>query len=145
MIVSEVSALCVVIWRGAVTRERFELQRAGLARVVANHPANAGFLCVVEPTAEPPNDELRRASIDMVNEHAGRLKCVACIIEGSGFRAAITRSVLSGMKMVLPRRGVPVSFFATVDDGLMWVKEHMKTSPLIDMHKGVTETRSQLS
>src|SRR5260221_13926411 len=77
--IAEVEPVCVVIWRDGVVPARFEKQRAGLAEVVDRHPGVAGFLCIIEPTAKPPDDKLRRASTDMLLSHGDRLKCVACV------------------------------------------------------------------
>src|ERR1700722_19753412 len=97
VVVAEAGRVCVVIWRGAVTESSFGLQRDGLAQVVRNHPEGSAFLCVIEPTAKPPNDDLRVASTRMIEGHGTHLACVAVVIEGEGFRAAITRGVISGM------------------------------------------------
>ena len=124
--VAEIGAVCVVIWREAVIKRRFDHQSAGLAHIVAQHPQGAGFLCVVEPSASPPDDKLRRASIDMVASHGEKLKCVACVIEGTGFRAAVGRSVLSGMALVFGQRKAPLSFFSSVDAATRWMKQYVE-------------------
>jgi len=114
VIVGEIGRVCTVIWRTPVTRERFDAQRAGLDRVVARHPEGVGFLCVIETdTVPPPSDPLRRASIAMIAAHADRLRYVACVVEGSGFKAAAARSVLAGMRLVFRGR-VSTGYFATL-------------------------------
>lgn len=123
--VAEAGPVCVVVWRSAVIVPRFEKQKAGLATVVANHPGKAAFLFVVEPTAAPPDEALRKASTQMVASHGDRLRCVAGVIEGTGFKAAVTRSVLSGMTLLLGKREVPVSYFARVGEASRWVSEHV--------------------
>ncbi len=127
--VAEIGPVCVVIWRDAVTRSRFEKQKAGLAEVVARHQGEAGFLCIVEPTAAPPDDQLRRASTEMIESHENRLKCVAGVIEGSGFKAAVTRSVMSGMALLLARRQAPVQYFARVDIAARWMAKLIGVDP----------------
>jgi len=127
--VAQVGPLCVVIWREAVTPQRFERQRAGLEKVLEDREDGAGFLCVIEPTSAPPDDALRRASTQMVETHADRLKCVAVVIEGEGFRAAITRSVISGMALLLPRR-IQATAFSTVRDALVWIARYLPVTPI---------------
>jgi len=141
--VAQVADMCVVIWRGAVTKGPFEWQRAGLAEVVERRPRGAGFLCVVESTAKPPNDELRRASSDMVASHGKRLSCVACVIEGVGFRAAINRSALAGMVLLLRNKQAPVSVFAKVTDAAEWMAQFIHVSPH-DFASTVEDIRSRL-
>lgn len=142
--VAEVGRVCVVIWRDAVVRHRFEKQRKGLAEVVSNHPGQAGFLCIIEPSAKPGDDELRRASSEMVASHQDRLKCVACVIEGSGFKAAVGRSVLSGMALLLGNSSTPRSFFATVDGAVRWMAQHVSVDPVAQFSSGVDDVRRRL-
>src|ERR1700733_13281755 len=71
--VAESGPLCVVIWRGPVTRRPFEWQRAGLAEVVQRYPDSAASLCTAETTATPPEGELRRAAAQMITSHGDRL------------------------------------------------------------------------
>jgi hypothetical protein len=119
--VAETGAICVALWRGAVTKVPFEWQRSSLAEVVQRHPRGAGFLCVIEPTAKPPDDELRKASTQMVLSHGERLSCVACVIEGEGFRAAVTRGALSGMVLLLRNRKSRISFFSKIPEAARWM------------------------
>ena len=113
--IAEIGTVCLVVWRAPVIATRFERQRLALQRVVERCPGRAGFVCVIESGVPVPDDEFRRASIDLVGSHGDQLKCVVCVIEGSGFRAAATRSVLSGMALLLPRRGFEFRITATVD------------------------------
>jgi hypothetical protein len=142
--VGELSAVCLVVWRGAVERTLFEHQRAALAEVVQRNPDGAGFLCLVEETAKPPDDELRRASTQMVAAHGRRLRCVACVIEGSGFKAAVTRSVLSGMALLLTRQRTPISFFSHAPPAAKWMREHMPIDSVDDIAAGVDALRALL-
>jgi hypothetical protein len=102
----------------------FEVQRRELAAAVARDPGNAAFLCVVEALAEPPDQELRDASAAMLSSHGKRLAACACVIEGTGFRAAITRTVLTGMAIVA-RNAAPNRFFERVQAASFWLSEHL--------------------
>jgi tRNA A-37 threonylcarbamoyl transferase component Bud32 len=143
--VAEVANVCVVIWRGAVIRSRFELQRSGLAEVVKRHPDGAAFLCVVEPTAIAPNDELRKASSDMVACHGAQLKCVGCVIEAAGFLAAIHRGATTAMLFFLRRRSaVPVSFFANARDAVRWMRRYIPIASTDELMSAVEHIRARL-
>lgn len=145
VVVAETGELCVVIWRGAVTKEPFERQRAGLAEVVKRRPDGAGFICVVERTAKPPEgDELRRASSEMISVHGDRLKCVACVMEGEGFKTAINRGALAGMVLLLRNKKTAVSVFATVTEAAVWMGKHMGSRPKDEIVSVVDHIRSQL-
>lgn len=122
--VGEIGSLCVVIWRQGVTRERFEQQRAGLTEVVRRHPQGVGFMCVIEPTTKPPDDRLRKASLEMITALGPKLRCLTVVIEGEGFRAAITRSVISGMALLLPRQ-TPGTAAESAHRAAKWMAAHM--------------------
>jgi hypothetical protein len=121
--IAEAGNVCLVVWRAAVTPARFRRQRMALEGVVTRHPGRAVLLCVVEPTTPPPDDEMRKASIEMVTRLGEALRCVACVIEGSGFKAAATRSVLSGMTLLLSNRKTDVKFTATLAAGASWAAQ----------------------
>jgi hypothetical protein len=122
--VAEVGRICIAVWRGSVTDVSFEWQRSGLAQVVARYPQGVAFMCVIEPTAKPPRDELRRSSTQMIASHGARLKCVAVVIEGEGFGAAITRGVISGMAL-LHTRQTPADSFSDVRTALRWIHDYI--------------------
>ena len=131
--------MCVVVWRGDVTPSSFEQQRLGLAQVVQRNPGGAAFLCVVEETSKPPNEELRKASAQMVAQHGDRLKCIACVIEGDGFKAALTRSVLSGIALLVANRHAPLAFFSNVHQAGTWMRRHWPVDA-----RGLEEASGQL-
>ncbi len=130
IIVGAVGGICVVIWRGAVDAPRFALQSNGLAEVVFQSEHNAGFFCIVEPTATPPNDQLRKASAEMIDLHKNALKCVALVMEGTGFKAAVSRAVLSGMSQMLSWRRAPIGFFAHLPSAAQWANRHISLGDL---------------
>ena len=56
----------------------------------------------------------------MITSHGSNLREVACMIEGRGFKAAITCSVLSGMQFI-SRTPADIEFFPTAFDGAFWL------------------------
>lgn len=141
--VAEIGPVCVVIWRDAVVRSRFEKQKQGLAAVVEKNPGSAAFVFVVEPTAAPPDEQLRKASMQMIADHQERLRCVAGVIEGTGFKAAVARSVLSGITLLLGKREVPISYFAKVGEATRWVSQQVVVDPL-QLATAIEAVRSRL-
>jgi hypothetical protein len=119
--IAEVGSVCVVLWRGEVVRDTFLRQRAALEEISARNRGHAGFIMVVEQGTTPPGEEMRKASIEMISALSDRLSCIACVIEGAGFRAAVTRSVLSGMRLLLPNLKTAVKFMASMTDAAAWV------------------------
>lgn len=120
LVMAERRGVSIAIWRRKPTRERFNIQKKCLDEVVAKNLGKAAFICVVEPTSEPPDDDIRKASSLMISSHEKNLKCVALVIEGTGFRSAITRTVLSGIVMLI-RTPAPIKFFDTPKSACLWL------------------------
>lgn len=125
----QLGPLCIALWREEVTHPRFSRQVTALAAGVAAHRGNAGFMCIIEPESKPPNDELRRASARMIEGHGANLAFVAMVIEGSGFRASIVRSVLTAMSLFLPRNRTKIGYFSSVMDATRWAREQASMPP----------------
>jgi len=115
LVAAEIGSSCVMIWNCAPDDFLFERQRSTLEKVISTHAEPIGFLCVVLAHAPPPPEPMRKASVEMLNDLKARLACVAGVIEGQGFRSAITRSVLSGMAFVLSGRDFRVKFANSVE------------------------------
>lgn len=127
--IAEVGSVCLVVWQRAVVRETFIRQRAALEEISLRHPGRAGFVTVIDNDTPPPEDAFRKASIEMIAELAPRLACVACVIEGSGFRAAATRSVLAGMSMLLPKMPTQLKFVANIRAAGDFAQAHCDVTP----------------
>jgi hypothetical protein len=131
--ISQVGPVCLVVWRDKVTPERFELQRTALRSLAAKHAQPVALMCVVQPSSPPPDAAMRRASIAMVDELGSRLSCVACVIEGGGLIAATTRSVLSGMALLINKTSVPIKFTGTISVAADWIAVHCSSASAPDL------------
>jgi len=140
----EVGNVYVAVWRGPVTAPRFEAQRTGLAEVSARNPHGIGFLCVIEPTAKAPDEQLRRASAQMVRRHEQELRCIGCVVEGSGFANAVARSALSAMALLVGVRSVPVSVFGNVGIAASWMLPYLGLRDAASLAQAVETIRSDL-
>jgi hypothetical protein len=121
LLMASFQRVCVAVWDVKPTRQLFEIQKAHLAAAVAREPGRALFLCVVAKSADPPDQELRDASSKMIAGHGKNLTGCACVIEGTGFRAAITRTVLTGIMLVVGGP-VPFHFSESVLVGCKWLE-----------------------
>jgi hypothetical protein len=111
---------------------------------VRSHPNGAGYLCIVEPTSEPPEEEIRRAAAEMVTSQGQRLKRLAVVIEGSGFRAAITRSVFSGIVRFV-RTPSPLRFFASAATATAWMAKGTAPGPVASLDLQIEQLRRLLA
>jgi hypothetical protein len=140
---AHVGNVCVALWRKKPTPERFRIQKQYLDEAVRARPGEVAFLCIVEPGSEPPDEDVRKASSEMVSAHGTNLKCVALVIEGTGFRAAITRSVLSGIVLVI-RSPAPVKYFDTPSSAAEWMRDRVDIHPMSTFIRQVEGLRNAL-
>jgi hypothetical protein len=140
---SQVGDVCIGIWRKKPTLASFNAQRDLLTQAVVSGADGAGYICIIESSAEPPDDEIRRASARMVTSQGTKLKRVACVIEGSGFQAAITRSVLSGILRFI-RTPSPIKLFASAPVAAAWMEVGTNPGPLPELEQHIEALRKRL-
>jgi hypothetical protein len=124
LLVGTIGPVFLAIWRTKPTPELFEIQRRELTSAVARDPGKVAFLCVVESAADPPDQAVRDASAAMISSLGKQLAACACVIEGKGFRAVVTRTVLAGMGLVA-RHAAPNRFFESVPVASAWLGERL--------------------
>jgi hypothetical protein len=144
LIMGTFGSVCVAVWKTKPTHRLFDIQRDQLAKVVREQPGSAVFICVVQPSADPPDQELRYASTEMIVSHGKNLAAVAGVIEGSGFRAAITRTVLTGILFVI-RNPSPFRFFESVESSVSWLGERVGKAKVLGLPEHLARTRLELS
>jgi len=113
LLMGMIGPVCLALWQAKPTPERFAVQRAHLHAAVKRDPGKVVFLCVVSTKADPPDEAERRGSAEMITSQGNQLLGVACVVEGMGFRAAITRTVLTGMVLLI-RSPSPIKLFESV-------------------------------
>jgi hypothetical protein len=128
LVMAEVDRVCVAVWRTEPTEFLFDRQESALCDVISRHNVPVGFLCVVEAKVPPPSEKVRKASVEMLTSRKQHLACVAGVIADTGFAAAITRSVLSGMSFLLSSRDFHVTFTDTVPHAAKWMSSYMTFS-----------------
>ncbi|HYP88402.1 MAG TPA: hypothetical protein VEQ59_09615 [Polyangiaceae bacterium] len=132
LLLASFGPVLVAWWTGKPTPETFERQRSELAARVDANPGRQLFMCVVSSSAPPPEQAEREGSAKMISVHGERLAGCACVIEGQGFRAAITRTVLTGI-VVLTRTPAPVAFFENVKSAQAWLQSRAGGTNLSDL------------
>ena len=125
LLMAEIGDTCVAIWRVRPTPFLFDLQANALEEAIHRNPDPIGFLCIVEETARPPSDEVRKASVAMLVSQRAHLACVAGVVVGCGFGAAIVRSVLAGMAFMLKRHDFPFIFTDTPEHAVNWMSRYL--------------------
>jgi hypothetical protein len=143
LLMAEVNQVCVALWQKQPTHERFQIQKGWLDTFVRKNRGKAAFLCIVEAQVDPPDDDIRKASSAMITGHGSDLACVGLVIEGGGFRAAITRSVLSGIALFV-RTPAPIKYFEYVGSAAEWISQYVPVGPVPVFVREVEEMRRRL-
>lgn len=135
---------CVLLWRAGVTEARFQLQKEALEHVTDLYPGDASILCVIEPASEPPSQELRGKASRLLNELGPKIRCLSFVVEGTGFRAAMIRGVLSSLELLKRDKSFPTRYFGHAAHGATWI-ETQTGQAASEMSNGVNYLRERLN
>jgi hypothetical protein len=113
----------VIIWRHDTTHDGVsDLRRALTA--TASKSEQIALVTIVEPNAPPPPSEVRDALARLLGEFGRTIRFSAVAFEGSGFRAAMVRGVVTGLTL-LARMPYPHKVFAGVDESSRWLTANL--------------------
>ncbi len=110
----------------------------------AQNPQGGGLVTIVEADAEMPSTAARSAVADLLRR-ATYVRRSALIQEGSGFRAAAVRGVVTGMTL-LAKQSFPHQVFDSTRSAIPWMiaglPPHLGAvmSPL-DLESGIQDAR----
>jgi hypothetical protein len=144
IVFAQVGNVSVAIWRKKPTPDRFEIQRSCLDAAVKRNAGRAVFMCVVEAGTEPPDEDVRKASSAMVTSHGPNLKAVSIVVEGTGFKAAISRTVLSGIVFLI-RTPSPIKYFESPASGAAWLAQFVQIGSAANFVEQVEVVRAVLA
>jgi hypothetical protein len=142
LVVVTLGTTCAVVWRSGVIPCRFERQREALHEAV-RRPGGASFLCIIEPTSTPPDAEMRKASMDMLDACGDGLRCVAAVVEGAGFPAAVVRGALTGIMLLRPVR-CPTCVFSSISPAVAWIGKYVLTDDAHHLMRAIDDARARL-
>jgi hypothetical protein len=89
-----------VIWRRETTASGAEDLRTKCGEFARANPRGIGLLTIVETGAPLPSSAERKSIADFLAGGSSFIRCSAVIFEGSGFRAAAVRSVVTGLTLM---------------------------------------------
>jgi len=141
---AQVGSCCVLLWRGGVTHSRFQLQKEAMEHTTSQYPGDASILCVIEPASEPPDQELRQAASKLLTELGPQIRCLAFAVEGSGFRAAMIRGVLSSVELLKRDKSHPTRYFGHVAHAATWI-ESQNGTPARALTSGTGYVRERMN
>ncbi|MDP9034310.1 MAG: hypothetical protein M3O50_05855 [Myxococcota bacterium] len=109
----------ILIWKVDTTMRGVAAAQSVYDAFAAEHPAGVFLLTVVEQDAPMPSSEVRAALAAFLSTGVNRTLFSAVAHEGTGFRAASVRSVVTGLAM-LAKLPYPHKVFASVDQAARW-------------------------
>ena len=124
--------LACVVWRGAITEDLVKsTEELGLA-VLRRSPKGAALLFYAEPTATPPDPELRLLSAE-INERLASKGAVgvAGVFSASGFVAAVQRGIATGMSM-LSAHSYSFRAFRETKSACRWLDGELRNAGVIE-------------
>lgn len=114
------AGVAIALWRYETTgADVLELQKtAERAHAAAGQPI--ALIQVVAASAIPPDAQVRTALGRMLASLLGRVSHSAIVHETEGFRAAMIRSIVTGL-VALSNPGFPHRVFSTVEESVSWM------------------------
>jgi hypothetical protein len=85
------------------------------------HPQGVFLMTIVEQHAETPSQAIRAAIARFLEKGAGRTTLSAVVQEGTGFRAAFVRSIVTGVAL-LAKLPYPHKVFGSVTEATIWFR-----------------------
>jgi hypothetical protein len=89
-----------VLWRRETTVEGARDLARSCSAFAATQPRGIGLLTIVESGAPLPASAARNEIAEFLASGSRFIKCSAVVFEGSGFRAAAVRSVVTGLTLM---------------------------------------------
>jgi len=114
--------LVAVVWRVRTLDEDVALTTSLVCSVHEATQQLVGLIQIVPPEAVVPDGRMRKTLVKMLRGFEGRVSNSAVIQLGSGFRAAIVRSVVTGLA-ALSTPSYPHRVFATLREAASWMHE----------------------
>jgi serine/threonine protein kinase len=127
----------LVLWRGQTRVVSVEATRPVLEQLARRSPNSVGMISIVEDHAPAPSAEARAAIARLFASVAKDVVASAVAVEGTGFRAAFVRGVVTSLTM-LARQPFPHKVFPGLQEAAAWLTPQ---GPFVAPH---TATANQL-
>ncbi|WP_437521435.1 serine/threonine-protein kinase [Sorangium sp. So ce726] len=93
-----------IIWRQETTDDGVRRIGDSCTEFAKQHPRGIGLLTIIESRASLPPGHVRDALSAFLADASAFTRCSAVVVEGTGFRAAAVRSVVTGLSLVARQR-----------------------------------------
>lgn len=137
--------LVIAVWRGVTTLTGVRLGQHFFQQHAQQCPSGVLLMTIIEEGAPAPGTQERAALGMLLQSETGRTRRSAVVYEGTGFRAATVRSVVTGLALI-SRPPFPHKVFATVAEASLFLGEGSLPSSgsvIREMVDAVGEVRSR--
>ncbi|MGH7283164.1 MAG: hypothetical protein ACRELY_16685 [Polyangiaceae bacterium] len=133
----------IVIWRHDTSLAAIENARKMSEELIQKHAEGINWFTVIEENATMPSQEARTKINEVMNRGGKNTLRSALIFEGTGFRAAATRSVVTGISFVSPLP-FPHKIFGTVNTACAWLAGATKDTDPTALANAIEDARTSL-
>jgi hypothetical protein len=114
----------IMIWRVAPTVRALGDLRDIILELLGQFPRGVGILGIAEPGMPMLSAAERKFASDLLTTWGSQLRAIATVIEGHGFWAGATQSVMTAISLIA-RQPCPMRIFNTIDEALVWYTPHV--------------------
>jgi hypothetical protein len=138
----------VVIWHNETSKAGVQLLSNWFAKFVKTQTKGVGLITIVEADAPLPSGRAREDLAKFMADNNQVIKTSVVVFEGTGFRAAAVRSVVTGLTM-LARQAFPHKVFSAADVALEWFREQMVRADIFcpnaeELARSIRDMRTEL-
>jgi hypothetical protein len=118
-----VGDVLVIVWHGELSPTSLAMYETCFAEMAAAHQSGFSVLAVIEAGAGQPDGAARSTLARIFGRFEQQLRAVCVAIEGSGFRIATIRMIVTGIASMV-RRNYPLSIEGTGTRAANWISRH---------------------
>jgi hypothetical protein len=109
----------IIVWRTPPTVQALSDLRAIVIEQLQEYPRGIGILGIAEPGMPMLGAAERKVSGDLLALFGPRFRAIATVIEGHGFWAGATQSVMTAISLIA-RQPCPLRIFRSIGEALAW-------------------------
>lgn len=133
--------VAIAAWEGVGTLQDAQTATQML-RAMADSHEEILMLGILGPNASPAPSEVRDLVSGGIRDLGPKLRGVAAVVEGQGFRGAAVRAALLGITMVL-RPAHPQKSYATVAEAVVFLAHQKKGLKEAALLQAISELRQR--
>ena len=110
----------IAIWTAQGTGPLVDALDRASAPLVRQHPEGFSSIHVVAKGTPLATGEARERLVALMKRYQGQIACIGTVLEGSGFWASATRSLILGMRLLAPQ-SFEMQTYASIPELAAWL------------------------